>query len=168
MESNTNNDNFHYTRIAVSSKEIDRYYLKRSSSIVENVPIPTIEEYDDHAYVVIKEIIQYFLYFEIPLDGMLIDKTEKSYKQLISHSSNMSNTNICNMIRMEVKDSLKNEHKTSLLIITIVLWSDDFEPNNVKQHKKSTWIKTITLSPPFGYQTSPDSWTKRKESRKYK
>ena len=34
------------------------------------------------------------------------------------------------------------------------MWSDDFEPNNIKQHKKSTWIKTITLSPPLGYQTS--------------
>ena len=34
------------------------------------------------------------------------------------------------------------------------MWSDDFEPNNVKQHKKSTWIKTVTFAPPKHYQTS--------------
>lgn len=156
MDKNTVTDHFHCTRIAVSSKEVDRYYLKRSSSIVENVPIPSIEEFDDHAYVVIKEIVQYFLYFEIPLDGMLTERIDKNYKQLMSSSSKMSTTNISNLIRMDVKNSLENEHKISPLIITIVLWSDDFEPNNVKQHKKSTWIKTITLSPPLGYQTSPE------------
>ena len=47
------------SRIPVSLKEVDRYYLKRSTSIVQNVPIPNIIELDDHACVSIKEIVQH-------------------------------------------------------------------------------------------------------------
>ena len=155
MDNSKNNSKSLPTRIAVSSKELDRYYLKRSTSIVQNVPIPTITEFDNHAYVSIKEIVQYSLYFEIPLDGMLVKKTKVNYKQLISASSQLASTKIGNLIRSQVQNNADIPLNISPLIITIVLWSDDFEPNNVKQHRKSTWIKTITLSPPVGYQTSP-------------
>ena len=152
IDNNTNRNVM--SRIPVSAKEVDRYYLKRSTSIVQNVPIPNIIEFDDHACVSIKEIIQHVLYFEIPLDGMLTTKTKSNFKQLISSSSIMMNTAISDLIRSEVQNNLPSNSEICPLILSVILWSDDFEPNNIKQHKKSTWLKTITICPPVGYQTS--------------
>ena len=121
---NVPNDNISLSKIPVSSKDIDRHYLKRSTSIVQNVPIPTVVKLDSHAYVSITELIQYVLYLDIPIDGMLMDKTMNNYKNLIPTSSAMSRSKI-------------------------------FEPNHVKQQKKTTWIKTVTIAPPQHCQTSP-------------
>ena len=133
---NTNN-NFKTTRIPVSSIDVDRFYLKRSTSIAQNVPIPTIIELDDHACISITEVIHHFLYFAIPIDGMLMNCTASDYKNILPMSSLMTTTRISNHLRKEVKNSL-NDSDLSPLIIPIILWSDDFEPNHVKQHKKST------------------------------
>ena len=148
------NDNISLSKIPVSSKDIDRYYLKRSTSIVQNVPIPTVAELDSHAYVSITELIQYVLYFNIPIDGMLINKTMNDYKNLIPTSSAISRSKVCHDMRKEVRESMTS-NTLSPLIVWIILWSDDFEPNHVKQHKKSTWIKTVTIAPPQHCQTSP-------------
>ena len=69
-------------------------------------------------------------------------------------SPTASDSNAMQLIREKVKANIPN---TDLfpLIIYINLWSDDFEPNNVKQHKKSTWMKTLTIAPPKDFQTSP-------------
>ena len=136
-----------------SQKDIQRYYLKTNTSIANNIPIPTIHENHDHAYVTIKEALQHFLCFETNIDGMLIKPTSDSYKRIISHSSSIPQENISMIIRSKVKNSLRSSD-ISPLIIYIILWSDDFEPNNVKQHKKSTWIKTVTFAPPKHCQTS--------------
>ena len=141
------------SRIALSSKDIDRYYLKRSTSIAQNIPIPSIIELDDHACVSIIEVIQHVLYFAIPIDGMLINQCDNDYKNLVSSSTPMNSTHISDILRSEVRNNLESS-ELSPLIIPIILWSDDFEPNHVKQHKKSTWIKTITIAPPQDCQTS--------------
>ena len=151
--SNNHNDNFRMSHIPVSSIDIDRYYLKRSTSIAQNVPIPSIIELDNHACVSVIEVIQHILYFDIPIDGMLTDMVNKDYKNIISSSSLISNTEISSIIRDQVKREL-NSQSLVPLIIPVILWSDDFEPNHVKQHKKSTWIKTITIAPPPDCQTS--------------
>ena len=144
---------FTMSRIPVSSIDVDRFYLKRSTSIAQNLPIPKIIELDDHACVSIKEVIYHVLYFSIPIDGFLINDTSSDYKNIIPSSSLVSKTKISNLIRTQVKSRLQT-NGLSPLIIPIVLWSDDFEPNHVKQHKKSTWIKTITVAPPHECQTS--------------
>ena len=153
INANVSNNSFSTSRIVTSSKDVDRYYLKRSTSIVQNVPIPTIIELDDHAYVSIKEVIQHILYLNIPIDGMLPGDINTNYKGIISSSSPMTGTKICKNIRTEVKNNATSTDITPL-ILNIILWSDDFEPNHVKQHKKSTWIKTVTIAPPVGCQTS--------------
>ena len=48
-----------------------------------------------------------------------------------------------------------NTSAMSLLILYIIVWSDDFEHIYVKQPEKSTWIKTIAIAPPKDCQTSP-------------
>jgi hypothetical protein len=40
------------------------------------------------------------------------------------------------------------EKEKGVLIIWLLEWSDDFEPNAVKKNKGSMWIKTITICPP--------------------
>ena len=68
---NMTNDSSQISRVPVSSKDIDRSYLKRSTSIMRNIPIPSIIELNDHACVSIKEVMLHVLYFTIPIDGML-------------------------------------------------------------------------------------------------
>ena len=84
---------------------------------------------------------------------MLYEPTCGSYKTMISNSSSIPKQTISDSIRRKVKQTL-HQSSISPLIIYIILWSDDFEPNNVKQHKKSTWIKTVTFAPPLHCQTS--------------
>ena len=142
------------TRLPSSSIDIDRYYLNRSTSIATNIPIPKVEEMDDHAYISIKEAIQHFLCFETNIDGMFTKSINSNYKNLVFASSPMTNSAISHIIRTKVKERIRNTDLTPL-ILYIILWSDDFEPNHVKQHKKSTWLKTVTISPPNDRQTSP-------------
>ena len=147
---NTSTFKFHPPTSAI---DIDRYYLKNSTSIYSNIPIPIITEFHDHACVSIKSVIQHFLYFETEIDGMLIDSPSNNYKSIITPSSPVLSSIASHKIRAKVSTSLKNS-TISPLILYVILWSDDFEPNNVKQNKKSTWIKTITIAPPTGFQTS--------------
>ena len=147
---NSNNFIFHPP---TSPLDIDRYYLKNSTSIYNNIPIPIVCELHNHACVSIKSVVQHFLFFETNIDGMLIDTPSTTYKGLIDPSSAISSSIACHQLRAKVSQQLKNVSMSPLIIYGI-LWSDDFEPNNVKQHKKSTWIKTLTLAPPTGYQTS--------------
>ena len=141
------------TRPPSSAIDIDRYYLNRSTSIATNIPIPTVHHNHGHAFVSIKEAVQHFLCFETDIDGMFIDKVSSSYKNMVRHNSTVTNSKICNDIRLKVKSSLSSSN-ISPLILYLIIWSDDFEPNHVKQFKKSTWIKTITISAPQHCQTS--------------
>ena len=150
---NSFNNRNHISRVPVSSKDIDRFYLKRSTSIARNIPIPSIIEFDDHACVSITEVIHHVLYFAIPIDGMLTKSVSQEYKNIITSSSPMTCSSMSNSIRSQVRIACE-PNKISPLIIPIILWSDDFEPNHVKQHKKSTWIKTVTVAPPHDCQTS--------------
>ena len=143
-----------FTSPPMSARDLDRYYLNISTSISNNIPIPSIEECHDHAYVSIKEAIQHFLCFETRIDGMFMEKVSKNYKNIVSISSPLTSSVISDMIRSTFKSKIDSS-SMSPLILYIVVWSDDFEPNNVKQHKKSTWIKTITIAPPIDCQTSP-------------
>ena len=137
-----------------SSKDILRYYLTSVTSIAKNIPIPTVEVNEGHAVISIKEALQHFLSFESNIDGMLIEPISSSYKSIISSSSSITSSMMGNIIRSKVKSNISDSSVTPLIIYCII-WSDDFEPNNVKQHKKSTWIKTITFAPPQQCQTSP-------------
>ena len=148
------NDTTLRTSPPLTSKDIDRYYLNNSTSITKNIPIPTVNESHDHAYVSIKEAIQHFLSFETYFDGMLTKNVSQDYKNILSKNSLISHTKAMNYLREKVKSNIK-ETSLSPLLLYIILWSDDFEPNNVKQHKKSTWIKTMTIAPPHDCQTSP-------------
>ena len=142
------------TNLPISARDLDRYYLNISTSISNNIPIPSIEECFDHAYVSIKEALQHFLCFETNIDGMFIEKISKNYKNIVSVSSPITSSVMSDMIRSKYNATI-NLSSTSPLILYIIVWSDDFEANNVKQHKKSTWLKTITISPPVDCQTSP-------------
>ena len=102
--------------------------------MAQNIPIPSINEMDDHTFVSIKDAIQHFLCFETNIDGILIDKITSNYKNIVSKSSTASDSNAMQLIRDKVKANIQNSD-LSPLIIYIILWSDDFEPNNVKQHK---------------------------------
>ena len=141
------------TRPPTSTNDVERFYTSRTTSIGKNIPIPHIEEVDDHAYVSIKECVRHFLCFEQHIDGMLINKVSNNYLNIISASKGVCIAPISDDIRRSVKANIGP--LLSPLIIYVILWSDDFEPNNVKQHKKSTWIKTVTFAPPYGFQTSP-------------
>ena len=83
------------TTLLLSPKDIDKYYLNISTSIANKVPIPCVEETDDHVYVSIKESIQHFLSFENNIDGMLTHATSENYKSIISSSFAISKTKKC-------------------------------------------------------------------------
>ena len=149
----TNIDGNPSTSPPMTTIDIDRYYLNISTSIANNIPIPNVIESYEHACVSIKEAIQHYLCFQTYIDGMFIEKPTKNYKKIISTSSSMTSSNASDIIRSRLRSAVDTSN-VSPLILYVIVWSDDFEPNNVKQHKKSTWIKTITIAPPPDCQTS--------------
>ena len=118
-----------------SNKGIQRYYLKTNTAIANNIPIPNIIENHNHAFISIKEALQHFLCFESNIDGMFIDNATTSFQNIVSTSSLLTKTEMSNIICETVRQKLRLS-TVYPLIIYIIIWSDDFEPNNVKQHKK--------------------------------
>ena len=96
------------TKPPSTGKEIDRYYLKISTSVAQNIPIPTINEMNDHAFVSIKDAIKHFLCFETNIDGILIEKVTSNYKNIVSMSSSASDSNAMQLLREKVKSKIPN------------------------------------------------------------
>ena len=131
--------NFTNTRIPRSLDDVRAYYLSNKHSIIENIPIPEVFEYDNHACVSIKSIVTH----------MLALQQSVSLLKSSSHSTiSVNNTSLLNVpktkeILQEVNDTYRLECDPYVLFI--VIWSDDFEVNITRKNKSSTWLKTITF-----------------------
>ena len=138
-------DSFQCTRIPKSTQEIDKFYLKNKYSLMEQLPLPTMSVKEDHAYVSLTSIIDHFLAF-----GIVPDLAFCSPEQTVNRSG--TNCEFALDLYTEVKLSLSSNDKIMMLYLT--LWSDDFEATSLRKNVHSTWIKTVTISPPHNESTS--------------
>ena len=145
-------DTFHNTRPTMSYNDITKYYTNSQFSIYKNIPSPNVFMLDDHACVSIESIINHMLAFGIKLNSLSLDQ---NFDQLVSRTNVIENTREAMNIINGIKRNYTNQTAEPPIIIYIIMWSDDFEANNTRKNRKSTWIKTVTICPPNSHITSP-------------
>lgn len=120
------------TNIPVTDMDLRRCYLSGCNSVVDNLPIPTVQTIQEHAYVSLRDVISHILAFDIAVDPIL----ERS----------RSTTNVSlrteTVLAQNIYEQMKSGHSERCqLILPITEWSDDFEPNTQeKQNSGSVWV----------------------------
>ena len=138
-------DSFQCTRIPKSVLEIDKFYLKNKYSLMEQLPVPTMSIKEEHAYVSLTSIIDHFLAFGNVPDLAFYSPKERGYRSV-------TNCELARDLYSKVRSTLSSNTKVMMLYLT--LWSDDFEATSLRKNVHSTWIKTVTISPPHNELTS--------------
>ena len=133
------NIQFHTSRVPRSIKDINSFYMKSQHSIYKNIPIPKIISYDNHACVSIEHVINNVMSIGLPLPMIRS-----------SDFNNIEFDNSCLLRTEKTKDILMQTYKkfhnyVDPYVIFLVIWSDDFEVNQTRKNKSSTWIKTVTF-----------------------
>ena len=119
---------------------IRKMYLTGHNSILNNLPCPKVDEYDNHSYVTIRSCIEDFL-----SSGKLPKKIKPNHNkdEMISCITESKRAyEIYNKAHQMYCENNSNE----ILVILGLLWSDDFDPNtSIKSNRGSVWIKTLTF-----------------------
>jgi len=119
-------NNYLPTEIPITVEKFRSTYSTGEHSLMNNLPFPLVKEIQKHAYVSLREVLQHFLAIQNPNSNRGVRFTKNF-------------TNICSRARKI------HSFASIYIVIEILEWSDDFEPNHLKNNRGSVWIKTITL-----------------------
>ena len=141
------------TRPPLSYNDIKNFYTESNTSIYNNLPSPKVFELDNHACVSIEDIINHTLAFGIEMDSL--SDIHISSDNSMTDKNSINNTKESFDIIQSVRSRLHRFDEIQPIILTITLWSDDFDANHTRKNRKSTWVQTITICPPKISSTSP-------------
>ena len=144
MQQTSNPETFTSTRPPNSLHDIRSFYTTSKTSIFNLLPSPTIHTTQNHTYVTLTSVIDYFLAY-----GHTTDSLYKNDD--VSTLSGVAACKQANMFREEVQ---KQYADTNPMILYLLFWSDDFEGAMLRKNKRSVWIKTVTICPPRDQVTS--------------
>ena len=118
--------------------DIRNRYVIGKRSIVNNLPRPNIEMFNDHSYTSIRQCIAHFL-----ASGKIahpINLSQPNKKRYITDS------NAAVAIRKRGYAINNNVDKNDIMILLGLQWSDAFDPNSsTKSNRGAVWIKTVTF-----------------------
>lgn len=130
--------------IPSTTNDIRKVYTESKYSIVKNLPTPKVmTDVPGHAYVSIIDCIRHFLAHGNSKIAIIPEVSSSPDATIISHCSESQKAQEIRRNGMSVyaKKGIKP------LCSYLIFWSDDFEPNtSSKQHRGSTWIKTMTIA----------------------
>ena len=123
-----------------------RMYTEGKNSILTNIPHPNILELGRHSYVPLVEIIQDCL----ANDGNICDLNQCDVQYNENQVKNIIDCKVVKNLIKNIKQSPPSDITSSAsetMHLMILTWSDDFEPNNIKQNKagNSIWTFTVTV-----------------------
>ena len=131
-----------FTTLPTTIQAMRRLYLDPKYGIIRNLPRPTVTVVGGHGYVSLKECIADMLAHGEELDIITSDSPATSVTRKMSESPRAR----------KIYENAKIIFGASIervLVIYFNEWSDEFEPMySSKSNRCSTWIKTITISPP--------------------
>ena len=114
------------TEIPATVEKLRSTYAIGQHSLMNNLPCPFVTEIHKHAYVSLREMIQHFLAINTTWSNKGVNFTKNFAK-------------ICD------RAMKTHPNVSTYIVIEIFEWSDDFDPNHLKNNRGSVWIKTITL-----------------------
>jgi len=132
--------NFKYTRPPTSLQDLRRFYLSGNNSIYKNIPCPSVLEVDNHAYVPLKDIINFGFN---TLDAISIIRSS-DYNKPYTDELSLIHTQKAKHLLMTINQKYA---KTDIdpYVMFVTFWSDDFEINHTRRNHSSTWIKTMSF-----------------------
>lgn len=142
-------DIFDKTRPPMSLPDIKKFYTKSTTSINKNLPSPRAFEIDGHACVSIESVIDHMLLFGVPMNTLstnLISQNDYLKK-------NIAETQEAKDI-IDTVQQMYTSRNTTIYIIYLIVWSDDFEVNCNRKSQNSTWLMTVSICPPSNLKTS--------------
>ena len=141
--------NFETTRPPNSFQDLRKFYLSGKYSIYQNMPVPIVKSFENHAYVSVMDIISFALG---AIDSLLLVECSK----YVTQKTDCISMIFCEKAR-QVVNMLQDKYKTSNidpLVLFVTLWSDDFEVNHTRKNRNSTWMKTISFAATNNMSTS--------------
>ena len=140
------------TRLPVLENDISKIYTTGKYAIYNSLPIPKIVRNDQHAYVSMKQIIEYHVAFccqEQPLTLHSSPKIDHHVHEIVNcfKARQLKNNHIM----------MQNHSSSTEVFLYLVIWSDDFEPNHIRKNKHSTWIRTVTIYSAWNTSEYPDN-----------
>ena len=142
-----------FTRMPDSYPDMRQLYLEGRTSFLPNLPRPNVIRLQRHAYVSVIDCIADILAHGLDLDTINAG-SDGDVPMLSAAFQKNSESPHCREIydRAQAVSSttVSTEHQRHPLIcLWINEWSDGFEPSySTKANRGSSWLKTITISPP--------------------
>ena len=131
--------NFITTRIPRSINDIRSFYTNNKHSIISNMPIPDVFEFNNHACVSIKGLVT---------NVLVLQNNNVLFPSCLHTTLDINNQSL--LTTQKARDILEevyngNNHDAKPHVLFLVIWSDDFEINRTRKNKSSTWLKTLTF-----------------------
>jgi hypothetical protein len=148
---------FLHTYIPEYSDFSKMYGKTGKNSIWNNLPIPTVEQYDGVAYLSPLCIVKYLFANGVPIDDMLLDFESTSSSQLDADNDghNVIEHVYQNQKTVQWKEDLWHHaaetrlpKSTKAILLWACDWKDGFGPSKTKNNRGSVDAMTITLAPP--------------------
>ena len=130
------------TPIYYTLPEVKHKYLLGKNSIIQSLPIPKVESVDGHAYVPPLNAIQYVLAFGTLVDFTCPSTMPEDAPEEVKSMWDSTRGRVIAELAFSVPGSDER------IVLYLVVWSDDYEPNGTKQSRGSVWILTLSVSPP--------------------
>lgn len=134
-------ESFIETRVPLSMGDINKYYLRSKNSVMANIPTAESVELSGHSIVCLVTVIEHFLALGIEHNGIHNCCIDTDMNNSIHQTAAVKD------IISDVKTDVGEGHVPELVLL-LSFFSDDFEVNNIKKNRNSTWISTVTISPP--------------------
>jgi hypothetical protein len=130
------------TTIPTTPFAMRKQFWEGSKSFLGNIPYPTVESVDEHAYVSLRECIRNRLAFGFPLEKLEIrEENEERYKYVRS----LMQSEHCQRIIRKCQEL----YDEPVLILLLKEWQDGYDPRSFsKANRGSAWLKTTTISEP--------------------
>ena len=118
-----------------------RTIIEGEHAILPNIPFVPVQQLENnHSYSSLIDIVKDLIATgnELDVTGLFHNPNKNSAVSSIGQTRRAQT----------IYQQSKLLNNGMVLTIYITLWSDDFEPNSVKQNKNSIWVLTCTISPP--------------------
>lgn len=154
MQNSNINNKFVFTRLPTSHSDVNKFYLKKSTSIRKSLPHPHADEIKQHAVINLRDVLSHIFAYGTKLEGHCPYDNHEYTDLYVGTSQKIFTTPFMKQTINDVLDEFPPTGNLKPLIVFGTIWSDGFDANNVVHNAPSIWIRTITISPPQDDTTS--------------
>lgn len=128
------------------------------NSIASNLPHPPVCKLQNHAYISLHEIISHVLACGLFADQLTFSNDQR-FDAAFDHSQTVGGVTDSFAYYNAIHNARALYQDTSVAVLWLAEWQDDFDPNSVKGNRESCWLKTVTVNPLPGAAGGPQQFT---------